>query len=61
MEEKYTIKHSRVDDHLRVEVVELGFVLETAPGKVTREDAIDAATEAIKRHVQTREKEALAS
>ncbi len=61
MNENYTIKQTRVDDHLRVEVVELGLVLETAPGKVQRTDALDAATEAIKRHVRAREKEALAS
>ena len=46
-ETKYTIDIQPVGDHLQVSVPELGIVLETASGKITRDDAVDLALSAI--------------
>ena len=46
-ETKYTIDIQPVGDHLKVTIPELGIVLETAPGKITHDDAVDMALSAI--------------
>lgn len=46
-ETKYTIDIQPVGDHLKVTIPELGIVLETAPGKIKRDDAVDMALSAI--------------
>jgi hypothetical protein len=43
----YTIDIVPVGDHLQVSVPELGIVLETPPGKIKRDDAVDLALSAI--------------
>jgi hypothetical protein len=45
--EKYTIHMQPVGDHLQVTIAEIGVTVETAPGKIKREDAERAATRAI--------------
>ena len=46
-ETKYTIDIQPVGDHLQVSIPELGIVLETASGKIKRDDAVDMALSAI--------------
>jgi hypothetical protein len=43
----YTIDYQLVGDHLQVTIPELGIVLETAPGKIKRDDATSVAMSAI--------------
>ncbi len=43
----YTIDIVPVGDHLQVTIPELGMVLETAPGKIKRVDALEMALSAI--------------
>jgi len=43
----YTIDIVPVGDHLQVTIPELGMVLETAPGKIKRDDALEMALSAI--------------
>ena len=43
----YTIDRQLVGNHLQVTLPELGIVLETAPGKIKRDDAVDMALSAI--------------
>ena len=49
--EKYTIHIQPVGDHLQVTISEIGITVETAPGKIKREDAERAATRAISEYV----------
>ncbi len=46
-ETKYTIDIQPVGDHLQVTIPELGIELETEPGKIKRDDAVDMALSAI--------------
>ena len=46
-EPTYTIDIVPVGDHLQVTIPELGITIETAPGKIKRDDATDAALSAI--------------
>jgi hypothetical protein len=43
----YAIDIQPVGDHLQVTIPELGIVVETAPGKIKRDDALDLALSAI--------------
>jgi hypothetical protein len=45
----YTIDIQPVGDHLKVTIPDLGIVLETEPGKIKRDDAVDLALSAISR------------
>ncbi len=59
--EKYTIQLKSVGDHLEVTIPELHITVETAPGKTSRDDALDVAQqEIIKYHLKLREHLALA-
>jgi GH35 family endo-1,4-beta-xylanase len=54
----YTIKHEQIGDHLQVTIVELDLVVETEPGKTSRDDALDVAHQAItKYHLAKRSRE----
>jgi hypothetical protein len=54
--EKYTIQLKSVGDHLEVTIPELNITVETAPGKTSRDDALDVAQqEIIKYHMKLRE------
>jgi hypothetical protein len=58
----YTIKQTRVGDHLEVTIVELGLTVETAPGKTSYDDALDLAHDVIVEHqTKQREREQVAS
>jgi hypothetical protein len=43
----YTIDIQPVGNHLQVTVPELGIILETEPGKIKRDDAVNLALSAI--------------
>ena len=47
----YNIDIEPIGDHLQVSVPELGIVLETAPGKIKRDDAVDLALSAISKYL----------
>jgi hypothetical protein len=58
----YTIKHTRVGDHLEVTIVELGLTVETQPGQTSYDDALDLAHDVIVEHqLKQREHEQVAS
>lgn len=54
---EYTIDVVPVGDHLRVTIPELGIVLETAPGKIKRDDATEVALPAISKWLHDHEHE----
>jgi hypothetical protein len=58
MNETYTISFTRVGDHLAVQIAELSITLETDAGKTSREDALDAAQQAIIRYQLARQERA---
>ena len=49
MNEKYTLQLKSVGDHLEVTIPELNITVETAPGKTSRDDALDVAHTAIEK------------
>jgi hypothetical protein len=53
----YTIDIVPVGDHLQVTIPELGIVLETAPGKIKRDDATEVALPAISKWLHEHEHE----
>ncbi len=53
---KYTLNIEPVGDRLRVTIPELGVTVETAPGELARDDAIEAGTRAITEHLLARKK-----
>lgn len=58
----YTIKHKPIGDHLEVTIVELNITVETQPGKVSHDDALDLAHDVIvDYHLKQREREQVAS
>lgn len=59
MNENYTLQLQTVGDHLQVYIPELDLTVETAPGKTSYDDALDAAHVAIiSYHLAQREQEA---
>ncbi len=53
----YTIDVVPIGDHLQVTIPELGIVLETAPGKIKRDDATAVALPAISKWLHDHEHE----
>jgi hypothetical protein len=51
----YTIDVVPIGDHLQVTIPELGIVLETAPGKIKRDDATEVALSAISKWLHEHE------
>src|SRR5258708_28365421 len=49
--EKYTLNIEPVGDRLRVTIPELGVTVETAPGEIARDDAIEAGNRGITDHL----------
>ena len=45
--ETYTLNIEPIGDHLQVTIPELSLIIETAPGEIKRDDAVDAAHRAI--------------
>jgi hypothetical protein len=54
----YTIDFQPVGDHLQVSIPDLGIVLETAPGKIKRDDAVDLALSAISEYLRKQDERA---
>lgn len=49
--ETYTLNIEPVGDHLRVCIPELDITIETAPGEIKRDQAVDAAHRAITQYM----------
>ena len=54
----YAIDIQPVGDHLQVSIPDLGIVLETAPGKIKRDDAVDLALSAISEYLRKQDERA---
>ena len=55
---KFTIDIEPIGDHLQVTIPDLGIVLETAPGKIKRDDAVDLALSAISEYLRKQDERA---
>ena len=54
----YAIDIQPVGDHLKVNIPDLGIVLETAPGKIKHDDAVDLALSSISEWQQKQDERA---
>ena len=55
---KYTIDIQPIGDHLQVSIPDLGIVLETKPGQMKRDDAVEIALSAISEYLRKQDERA---